>query len=109
MNHLYLKNKVMNLWKLEENYFLIDLGLKFYTVKLSEKESQKRIYKRVLGLWLAPKYRSGCGNQILYPRIPQLNPPPPRFAYPNFEQSTMIDRSLLEKIVRLIYKLPWNM
>lgn len=42
-NHVYLRKKLSDLWKLKETIILIDLGLDYYTVKLKEEKSQRRI------------------------------------------------------------------
>lgn len=42
-NHQYLKKKLDDLWKLTEPLCLIDLGMVFFTVKLSKSESQASI------------------------------------------------------------------
>lgn len=39
LSHQYLRQKLMDLWKLPETFPLIDLGLDFYVAKFSQKWS----------------------------------------------------------------------
>lgn len=41
-NHHYLKTKLTELWKIQEGFALIDLGLEFYTIKFNSEEYQMR-------------------------------------------------------------------
>ncbi|XP_019234667.1 PREDICTED: uncharacterized protein LOC109215103 [Nicotiana attenuata] len=52
--HHYLKRKTQELWKIDENYPLIDLGEDYYTVKLMKEESMTRI------LHNGPWFINGC-------------------------------------------------
>lgn len=52
-HYQYLKKKLIDLWKLKELFSLIDLGHEFYTVKLMEGDSQKRILQE--GPWFVSR------------------------------------------------------
>ncbi|XP_075109000.1 uncharacterized protein LOC142180812 [Nicotiana tabacum] len=41
--HHYLKKKLYDLWKINENFPLIDLGEDYYTVKLAREENMTKI------------------------------------------------------------------
>lgn len=57
LNHIYLKKKLANLWKLQTDFSLIDLGFEFFTVKFTDEESQRKIIHEgpwfVAGAYLA--------------------------------------------------------
>ncbi|XP_047253562.1 uncharacterized protein LOC124887703 [Capsicum annuum] len=42
LNHQFLRSKITDLWRLQENIVLIDLGEDYYTVKLALEDSQKK-------------------------------------------------------------------
>ncbi|XP_075110427.1 uncharacterized protein LOC142181308 [Nicotiana tabacum] len=52
--HHYLKRKTQELWKVDENYPLIDLGEDYYTVKLMKEESMIMILHN--GPWFIKGY-----------------------------------------------------
>ncbi|PHU29984.1 hypothetical protein BC332_02077 [Capsicum chinense] len=63
-NHRYLKGKLEELWNLQEPLSLVDLGMGFYTAKLSKAESQSSILMADPGS--SPALLSQCesGNQL---------------------------------------------
>lgn len=57
LNHIYLKKKLADQWKLQTDFSLIDLEFEFFTVKFSDEESQRKIIHK--GPWfVAGSYMS---------------------------------------------------
>lgn len=84
INHHYLKKKLIDLWKLQSDFSLIDLGLEFFTVKFTDEDSQKKVIQE--GPWFVawaylsirvwePNFvpsKSQIDSTAIWVRLPQL-------------------------------------
>lgn len=50
LHHQYLEKKLIDLWKLKENFSLINLGMDYLLLNSQESSSKREYYKRGLGL-----------------------------------------------------------
>lgn len=67
-NHQYLRTKLADLWKIPDNFALIDQGMELYTVKFNCEEHQRRALQQGPVLLREPTYLSEVGSP-LYPVI----------------------------------------